>query len=105
VFEAPGLFFAHPCWPVREAATTVLSSLVELDTRRFAIIESLFEDPNWRVCYGAIEAAFAVRHKGLKAPRGVVQKATFGPPERVSQEISVTLVCGEAGGTVVRLLV
>src|SRR6266566_4654820 len=53
---------AHPVWPVREAAATVLSSLVELDIRRFGIIASLFEDPNWRVCYGAIEAAFAVRH-------------------------------------------
>jgi hypothetical protein len=56
------LFFTHPVWSAREAAATVLSSLVEIDIRRFAIIESLLEDPNWRVCYGAIEAAFAVRH-------------------------------------------
>ncbi len=60
--EVIRLLFAHPVWPVREAAATALSSLVELDIRRFGIIASLFEDPNWRVCYGAIEAAFAVRH-------------------------------------------
>jgi hypothetical protein len=39
------LFFAHPVWSVREAAATILSSLVEIDIRRFAIIESSSKIP------------------------------------------------------------
>jgi hypothetical protein len=62
------LFFAHPVWPVREAAATVLSSIVELDTRRLAIIESLLEDPNWRVApvgsWGG-RTALAAKSQGL----------------------------------------
>jgi hypothetical protein len=56
------IFFAHPIWAVAEAAATVLSGLVENDRDRLKIIAELSKDENWRVKFGANEAAFAVRH-------------------------------------------
>ena len=60
--ELMRLFFAHPLWAVAEAAASVLSSLAEEDPARRGIVTELFDDPRWRVRFGAIEAAFAIRH-------------------------------------------
>jgi len=62
LLELMRLFFAHPLWAVAEAAASVLSSIAEDDPARRAIVSGLFDDPNWRVRFGAIEAAFAIRH-------------------------------------------
>ncbi len=60
------VFFAHPIWAVAETAATVLSTLIERDESaaagRLDIIRSLLGDANWRVQFGANEAAFAARH-------------------------------------------
>ena len=61
------LFFGHPIWSVAEAAATTLSALILEDkdkqADRLAIIAALLADAsNWRVQFGANEAAFAVRH-------------------------------------------
>jgi hypothetical protein len=65
------LLFAHPIWSVAESAATVLSTLAENEERRaerLAIIRELLDyKPNWRVQFGACEAAFAVRHVDREA--------------------------------------
>ncbi len=66
LLEIMRLFFSHPIWAVAESAATVLSSLVEREDKRderIQIIHTLLgESENWRVQFGANEAAFAVRH-------------------------------------------
>jgi hypothetical protein len=61
------IFLAHPLWAVQEAAATLLYQLAmahhgRVREERIGIIQELFEDPSWRVRYGAVEAAFAVRY-------------------------------------------
>jgi TIR domain len=70
------LFFAHPQWDVAETAASVLTSIVEKDESENSegggskkkIVTALFSDEYWqerfdmdcywRVCFGAIEAAY-----------------------------------------------
>jgi hypothetical protein len=56
--EIMRLLFAHPIWAVAEAGATTLSLLIEKDEDRLGIVSELLENPNWRVRYGACEAAF-----------------------------------------------
>jgi hypothetical protein len=71
--EMMGLLFAHPIWVVAESAATTLISLlaVRKDSPRFkedwiGIVDTLLADKNWRVQYGACEAAFIMsEHKEL----------------------------------------
>jgi hypothetical protein len=62
LLELMRLFFAHPIWAVAEAAATVLSQIAQEDPQHLQIISRLLSDDNWRVRFGANEAAFAVRH-------------------------------------------
>jgi hypothetical protein len=57
------LLFAHPIWAVAEAAAAMLSLLVERDKALIAIVGELLDNANWRVRYGACEAAFILREK------------------------------------------
>ena len=65
--ELMRILFAHPIWSVAEAAASVLSALSKTDPRCLDIIDKLLGDENWRVQYGANEAAFAVgtRHEAV----------------------------------------
>jgi hypothetical protein len=65
--ELMRILFAHPIWSVAEAAASVLSALSKTDLRCLDIIDELLGDENWRVQYGANEAAFAVgtRHEAV----------------------------------------
>ena len=61
------VLFSHPTWSVAESAATVLSTMIdENEDRRperlSIILELLAYKKNWRVRFGAHEAAFAVRH-------------------------------------------
>jgi len=59
------LMFAHPVWAVAEAAATALSKLIDEDPARskgrLGIVRTLLHDEDWRVQFGANEAAFALR--------------------------------------------
>jgi hypothetical protein len=52
------LLFAHPLWDVAETAASVLSSIIEVDPDQKRIVTTLFDDPYWRVRFGAIETAY-----------------------------------------------
>jgi hypothetical protein len=52
------LLFSHPLWDVAETAASVLMSLIEADQTKREIVCALFDEPNWRVRFGAIETAF-----------------------------------------------
>jgi hypothetical protein len=52
------LLFSHPLWDVAETAASVLSSLIEVDAEQKRIVIALFDDPYWRVRFGAIETAY-----------------------------------------------
>ena len=52
------VFFGHPLWNVAETFASILVALVGRDERYAAVIEGFFEDDNWRVRFGAIEAAY-----------------------------------------------
>jgi hypothetical protein len=52
------LFFSHPLWAVAETAASSLASFAEKDFQKRAIVSALFDDPYWRVCFGAIETAY-----------------------------------------------
>jgi hypothetical protein len=56
--ELMRLFFAHPLWAVAETAASVLASVAEKDFQKRSIVAALFDDPYWRVCFGAIETAY-----------------------------------------------
>jgi len=61
------VLFAHPTWSVAESAASVLSTIIiENEERRedgLSIIRGLLAyEKNWRVQFGANEAAFQVRH-------------------------------------------
>jgi len=77
LLEIMRFFFSHPIWSVAESAATVLSSIVEEEHKTFSevarrrgtkpkrltLIEALLQEKdNWRVQFGANEAAFAVRN-------------------------------------------
>lgn len=72
------LMFAHPVWAVAEAAATALSELAEDDParqrRRLAIVRDLLADADWRVQFGANEAAYALRHIDPELFHGAVEK-------------------------------
>lgn len=72
------LMFAHPVWAVAEAAATALSELAEEDTarrpRRLSIVQDLLQDADWRVQFGANEAAYALRHVDPELFHGAVEK-------------------------------
>jgi hypothetical protein len=52
------LFFSHPLWNVAEVAASVLQAMIQKDPGRQAIVFELFDDPYWRVRFGAIETAY-----------------------------------------------
>jgi hypothetical protein len=52
------LFFSHPLWNVAEEAASVLEAMIQKDPGRQAIVFDLFDDPYWRVRFGAIETAY-----------------------------------------------
>jgi len=54
------LLFAHPLWDVAENAASVLSGMPREVAA--AHIRELLADANWKVRYGAIEAAFGIRY-------------------------------------------
>jgi hypothetical protein len=57
--EITRLLFAHPIWAVAEAAATMLSLVVakDKDNKLVGIVTDLLDNSNWRVRYGACEAA------------------------------------------------
>jgi hypothetical protein len=58
------LFFGHPLWSVAESMASVLSELHRLQPgsgRYRNLIHQMFDEPDWRVRYGAVEAAFQIR--------------------------------------------
>jgi hypothetical protein len=52
------LFFSHPLWNVAEVAASVLQAMIQKDPGRQAIVFDLFDDPYWRVRFGAVETAY-----------------------------------------------
>jgi TIR domain-containing protein len=52
------LLFSHALWDVAETAASVLTSFVEADSKKAAIVADLFGDASWRVRFGAIETAY-----------------------------------------------
>lgn len=56
--ELMRLFFSHPLWNVAEVAASVLEAMIQNDRARQAIVFDLFDDPYWRVRFGAIETAY-----------------------------------------------
>jgi len=52
------VLFAHPIWAVAEVSASILSRLIEKDANLLGIVARLMDDANWRVRYGACEAAF-----------------------------------------------
>jgi hypothetical protein len=58
VQEIMRFLFGHPLWDVAEMAASVLTSYIEADRTMRDIVRGLFDEPNWRVRFGAIETAF-----------------------------------------------
>ncbi len=71
------LMFAHPVWAVAEAAASSLAELASEDAarkqKRLAIVRDLMRDEDWRVQFGANEAAFALRHVEPELFHGAVE--------------------------------
>jgi hypothetical protein len=52
------LFFSHPLWNVAEVAASALEAMIQTDNGKQAIVFALFDDPYWRVRFGAVETAY-----------------------------------------------
>jgi hypothetical protein len=68
------LFFSHPLWNVAEVAASVLESMIEADRGKQAIVFALFDDPYWRVRFGAVEAAYQLAEVDRNALFGTAVK-------------------------------
>jgi len=61
------LLFLHPLWWVAEAAASTLASIADASSQGRDCIQTLLRrNGNWRVRYGAVEAAFDMRHSNGK---------------------------------------
>jgi hypothetical protein len=78
------LLFSHPLWDVAETAASVLSSLIEVDAEQKRIVIALFDDPYWRVRFGAIETAYMlVTVDRMETFRQAVNRFCDDPNSRV----------------------
>ena len=55
------LLFGHPAWDVRESAATTLASIAASREEAVALIRRFFRDEDYKVRYGAVEAAWSFR--------------------------------------------
>lgn len=95
------LLLAHPIWYVAEESASILASLAKEDDEFLQMISDFWDEANWRVQYGANEAAFGANTAFPDLFKKSVRQFFDHPNGRIRALCTENFVSGllTAGGT------